>query len=77
MAESRDYDIENGWFYFDEEDTVRFEGDAILFGNDAAPVEFNLTLDYGTDPAAVSGTFGSTPLPSNCTIDLDTFHVSC
>ena len=74
-AESRDYDIENGWFYFEEDDTVRFEGDAILFG--AAPLKFNLTLDYKTDPAALSGTYGSTSLPPNCTIDLDTFNVSC
>ncbi|MDH3817064.1 MAG: hypothetical protein OES21_00535 [Myxococcales bacterium] len=76
-AESRDYDIENGWFYFEEDDTVRFEGDAILFGNVAAPLKFNLTLDYRTDPAALSGTYGSTSLPPNCTIDLDTFKVSC
>lgn len=74
-AESQDYDIESGWFYFEEDDTVRFDGDAILFGT--VPVEFNLTLDYGTDPAGVSGTFGSTPLPANCTIDLDNFDVSC
>lgn len=74
-AESRDYDIENGWFYFEEDDTVRFEGDAILFG--AAPLKFNLTLDYKTNPAALSGTYGSTSLPPNCTIDLDTFNVSC
>jgi hypothetical protein len=74
-AESRDYDIENGWFYFEEDDTVRFEGDAILFGG--APLKFNLTLDYRTDPAALSGTYGSTSLPPNCTIDLNTFNVSC
>jgi len=76
-AESSDYDIENGWFYFEEDDTVRFEGDAILFGNVAAPVPFNLTLDYRTDPAKVSGTFGASTLPPNCTIDLNTFNVSC
>ena len=73
-AESSDYDIENGWFYFEEDDTVRFEGDAILFGG---ALEFNLTLDYRTDPATVSGTFGASTLPPNCTIDLDTFNVSC
>lgn len=74
-GESEDYDIENGWFYFEEDDTVRFEGDAILLG--AVPIEFDLTLDYGTDPAGVSGTFGSMSLPANCTIDLNTFDVSC
>lgn len=75
-AEGGDYDIENGWFYFEEDDTVRFEGD-LKTGGAATPVPFNLTLDYRTDPATVSGTFGDATLPPNCTIDLGTFDMSC
>jgi hypothetical protein len=41
----------------------------------AAAIPFDFGLDYSTDPASIEGTFGG--IPANCTIDLDTFAVTC
>jgi hypothetical protein len=72
-ATGKDFAIENGWFIFGEDDTVNFTGEYGLGSAQAIP--FDLTLDYGTDPAGISGTFGE--LPVGCTIDLATFDTSC
>lgn len=71
-ADGPGYGIDNGWITLGEGDTVSFTGDFELGAASAIPFEF--TLDYSTDPAGISGTFGG--VPSNCTIDFETFAVS-
>jgi hypothetical protein len=67
------YAIENGWIAFGDGDSAGFTGEAKL--GTAAPIPFDFTLDYSTDPAGLSGTFGG--VPASCTIDLATFEVVC
>ena len=72
-AEGPGYTIENGWITFGEGDSAGFTGEFKL--GTAAGIPFDFTLDYSTDPAGISGTFGG--VPSSCTIDLATFVVVC
>jgi len=72
-AEGTGYAIENGWITLGEGDSAGFTGDFVLGAADAIPFDF--TLDYSTDPADISGTFGG--VPASCTIDLATFVVAC
>ena len=72
-ADGSGYTIENGWITFGEGDTAGFTGDFKLGSADAIPFDF--TLDYSTDAAGISGTFGG--VPASCTIDLATFEVVC
>jgi len=72
-ANGTGYAIENGWVTFGEGDTAGFTGDFKL--GSAGAIPFDFTLDYSTDPAGISGTFGG--VPASCTIDLATFEVVC
>jgi hypothetical protein len=71
-AQGSDYAIEAGSIFFGV-DTARFTGSYKL--GSAAAIPFDFDLDYSTDPASIEGTFGG--IPATCTIDLDTFAVTC
>jgi hypothetical protein len=54
-------------------ETASFTGSYKL--GSAAAIPFDFELDYSADPASIEGTFGG--IPATCTIDLDTFAVTC
>lgn len=72
-ADGPGYGIDSGWITLGEGESASFTGDFAFTG--AAAIPFDFTLDYSTDPAGMSGTFGG--VPADCTIDLETFAVVC
>jgi len=72
-ADGTYYTIENGSIIFGDGESASFTGGFKL--GSAAPIPFEFELDYSTDPATITGTFGAAP--ANCTLDLETFAVSC
>jgi hypothetical protein len=66
--------IENGSIVFGTEDSASFTGNYNTPLLDEA-LPFDLEIDFGADPATVTGTFAGGAV--SCTVDLETFQVSC